>query len=189
MEIKEAKFIKGITGSNPILEDEIPQVAFIGRSNVGKSSVINSLVRRKNLVKSSSTPGKTKEINLFLINNKFYFVDLPGYGYMRTGLKQKEKIRRMILWYLFHSDIEFKKVVLIIDARIGLDQFDLEILKSLNENRHSVLIVVNKTDKLKRNQLEKQLKKIKEENKENEIIPYSAKTKKGREDLLNKIFD
>ena len=75
MEIKEAKFIKGITGSNPILEDEIPQVAFIGRSNVGKSSVINSLVRRKNLVKSSSTPGKTKEINLFLINNKFYFVD------------------------------------------------------------------------------------------------------------------
>ena len=188
MEIKKEKFIKGITGTNPILKDEIPQVAFIGRSNVGKSSVINSLVRRKSLVKSSSTPGKTQQINLFLINNKIYFVDLPGYGFIKAPLKKKEKIRRMILWYLFHSDIKFKKIILIIDVRIGLDQFDLEILKALNEKDHPVIIVVNKTDKLKKNQLEKQLKSIQEKNNQNEIIPYSAKTKKGRQELLDKIF-
>lgn len=187
MEIKSAEFIKGILGTNEILEDGIPQVAFAGRSNVGKSSVINSLVNRKNLVKSSSMPGKTKQINFFLINKEIYFIDLPGYGFIKTSLKQKEKIRKMILWYLFRSGVEFKKVVLIIDARVGLSEFDKEMLDLLNKNRHSVVVVINKIDKLKKNKLVEQLKIIQEKIGDNEIIPYSAKTKEGRNDLLNKI--
>ncbi|MFH1671695.1 MAG: ribosome biogenesis GTP-binding protein YihA/YsxC [Candidatus Portnoybacteria bacterium] len=183
MEIKTAEFIKGILGTNQILEDGIPQVAFIGRSNVGKSSLINSLVSRRSLVKSGSRPGKTQQINFFLINKEIYFVDLPGYGYIKVAPKQKEKIRRMILWYLFDSGVKFKKVVLIIDARIGLSEFDTQMLGLLNKNSYPVVVVANKIDKLKKNQLNKQLEIIKEKVNQNKIIPYSAKTNKGREEL------
>ncbi len=188
MEIKSAEFIKGILGTNELLEDERLQVAFIGRSNVGKSSVINSLVNRKDLVKSGSKPGKTRQINFFLINGKVYFVDLPGYGFLKASLKEKEKIRKMLFWYLFRSEIHFKKVVLIIDAKIGLNEFDKEMLSSLNEKEFPVVIAVNKTDKLKRNVLDKQLKIIQKEVGDNVIVSYSAKTKKGRDELLDEIF-
>ena len=189
MEIKSAEFIKGILGTNELLEDERLQVAFIGRSNVGKSSVINSLVNRKDLVKSGSKPGKTRQINFFLINGKVYFVDLPGYGFLKASLKEKEKIRKMLFWYLFRSEINFKKVVLIIDAKIGLNEFDKEMLSSLNEKEFPVVIAVNKTDKLKRNVLDKQLKIIQKEVGDNVIVSYSAKTKKGRDELLDEIFN
>ena len=189
MEIKSAEFIKGILGTNELLEDQRLQVAFIGRSNVGKSSVINSLGNRRDLVKSGSRPGKTRQINFFLINGKVYFVDLPGYGFLKASLKEKEKIRKMIFWYLFRSEIHFKKVVLIIDAKIGLNKFDKEMLDLLNEKEFSVVIAVNKTDKLKKNVLNKQLEIIQKEVGENIAIPYSAKTKKGRDELLNEIFN
>lgn len=91
MRITSAKFIKGITGTNEILYDGLPQIVFVGRSNVGKSSVINSLVNQKDLVKVGKKPGKTVEINLFLINRKFYFVDLPGYGYARMGSAERKR--------------------------------------------------------------------------------------------------
>jgi GTP-binding protein len=188
MEIKTAEFVKGIIGTNKILEDGIPQVAFIGRSNVGKSSVINLLVKRKNLVKSSSLPGKTKQINFFLINRKIYFVDLPGYGFIKVSLKQKEKIRRMILWYLFRSGVKFKKVILIIDAKTGLNNFDEEMLNLLKEKNYPFIILANKIDKVKKSDLNKQLEKIKKEVGDSEIIAYSAKEKIGRDNLLNKIF-
>jgi len=179
MEIKKAEFIKGITGTNDILNDGRPQVAFIGRSNVGKSSVINSLVNRKNLVKSGSKPGKTQEINFFLINNKVYFVDLPGYGFMKASLKRREKAKKMILWYLFRSGVRFKKVVLIIDAKVGFTDFDREMLDLLNQNRVPIIIIANKVDKLKKNELDKL----------GNAILYSAKTKQGREELLGEIFN
>jgi len=101
MEIKSAEFIKGILGTNELLEDERLQVAFIGRSNVGKSSVINSLVNRKDLVKSGSKPGKTRQINFFLINGKVYFVDLPGYGFLKASLKEKEKLGKCFFGIYF----------------------------------------------------------------------------------------
>jgi len=189
MKIKTAEFVKGIIGTNKILEDQKPQIAFIGRSNVGKSSVINSLVDRKNLVKSGSRPGKTQQINFFLINKKIYFVDLPGYGFIKVSLKQKEKIRRMILWYLFRSGVEFKKVVLIIDAKIGLSEFDKEMLNLLNKNDFPVVIAANKIDKLKKNEIIKQIKAIQDIVGDNKVIPYSAKTQKGQKELLNEIFE
>ncbi len=179
MKISSAEFIKGIIGTNEILEDDRPQIAFMGRSNVGKSSVINSLVNRKDLVKSGSTPGKTRQINFFLINKKVYFVDLPGYGFMKASLKERAKSKKMLLWYLFRSQINFKKVILIIDAKIGITKFDQEMLDLLDQNESSVILVANKVDKLKKNQIDKL----------SNIILYSAKTHHGREELLDKIFE
>ena len=189
MEIKTAEFIKSITGTNKILKHEESQVAFAGKSNVGKSSVINSLVNRKNLVKSGSRPGKTQQINFFLINKNIYFVDLPGYGFVKMPLKQKEKIRKMILWYLFYSEIKFKKVVLIIDALVGPSEFDKEMLGLLNKNKYPFILIANKIDKLKKNKIIGQLRVLQAETGQSEIIPYSAKTKKGRNELLAKIFE
>src|SRR6266516_2479045 len=97
--ITSARFIRGIIGTNDILFDGLPQIAFVRRSNVGKSSVINSLTNRKDLVKVGKKPGKTTEINFFLINERFYFVDLPGYGYARLTPAEREKIRKRMLWY------------------------------------------------------------------------------------------
>ena len=97
MEIKSAKFIKGVKGSNEILERDFLHLAFYGRSNVGKSSCINALLGRKDLVKSSSKPGKTKELNFFEVNSDFFVVDLPGYGYAKLSPKEREKLRKLIL--------------------------------------------------------------------------------------------
>src|SRR3989344_4484323 len=162
MKIESARFVKGVLGSNSILKDGIPQVAFIGRSNVGKSSVINSLVNRNDLARTSSFPGRTQQINLFLINNSLYFVDLPGYGYAKLPDELKNSLRAMVNWYFFISNYKQKKVVLIIDA--------------------------NKIDKIKKAGYEEQLKTIKNLVGVHQIIPYSAKNKLGVEELLKEIL-
>ncbi|OPL12056.1 MAG: hypothetical protein AVO34_02270 [Firmicutes bacterium ML8_F2] len=188
-EIKSAEFVKGIIGTDKILEDTKAQIVFVGRSNVGKSSVINSLVKREKLVKTGSVPGKTKQINFFLINKKLYFVDLPGYGFVKVDFKRKEKIRKLIIWYLFRSGVKFKKVILIIDAKVGPTEFDMEMLDLLKKNQHPVIIIANKFDKLKNRELSKQLKMIQDKTDSKDVLPYSAKTKQGRNKLLNKIFE
>ncbi len=188
MEIKTAEFIKGIKGTNSILFDGISQVAFIGRSNVGKSSVINCLLNRKKLVKTSSKPGKTKEINFFLVNNSMYFVDLPGYGFSGMSKKGSNKLGRHILWYLTDPKINPKYVVVIIDARIGITDFDNDTINLLNEFGHKILIVANKIDKLKKNDIYKKIDKIRAEVNNKQTIPFSAKDKIGRQELLSLIF-
>lgn len=188
MEIKSAEFVKGIIGSNEILNDDKMQIAFIGRSNVGKSSVINSLLNRKNLVKSSSTPGKTKEINFFSVNDSVYFVDLPGYGYAKTSQKIREKLRKLILWYLTSGEVKNKKVILIIDGKVGLSDFDKQMLVLLTERDGDVILVANKMDKVKSSELIKRTKELQNEAGNNDILLYSAKTKLGRDALLQKIF-
>ena len=192
MEIKEAQFIKGVIGSEGLPEDEKPQIAFVGRSNVGKSSLINSLTGRKGLAISSSTPGRTLQLNFFLINDEVYFVDLPGYGYAKTSLKQAEKMRRMIMWYLEDSKNRPQKVVLIIDAKIGPTKFDLEMMELLQENAYDVIVVANKADKVKSSEMFKQQKMIAEKIDSligrEKIVYYSTKTNQGKETLLEKIF-
>ncbi|NQV00937.1 MAG: YihA family ribosome biogenesis GTP-binding protein [Parcubacteria group bacterium] len=187
--IKSAEFIKGIIGTDKILEDTKAQIAFVGRSNVGKSSVINSLVNRKNLVKSSSKPGRTRQINFFLINERVYFVDLPGYGFMKIDMEKKEKIRKLMIWYLSYSEVKLKKAVLIIDAKVGPTEFDMEMLDLLKKSQHKVIIIANKTDKLKKKQVNRQLEMIQKKISDNNVILYSAKTKQGRDELLNRIFE
>ena len=188
MKIESAHFVKGVLGSNSILKDGIPQVAFIGRSNVGKSSVINSLVNRNDLARTSSFPGRTQQINLFLINNSLYFVDLPGYGYAKLPDELKNSLRAMVNWYFFISNYKQKKVVLIIDANIGPTEDDLEILHNLEDYKKDIMVVDNKIDKIKKAGYEEQLKTIKNLVGVHQIIPYSAKNKLGVEELLKEIL-
>lgn len=185
MNIKSAEFVKGITDDNEILDDGIPQVAFIGRSNVGKSSVINSLVGRRDLAKSSAHAGRTKQVNFFLINRDFYLVDLPGYGFAHASLDERKNLRKLIFWYLMHSGVDQKKVVLIIDAKIGPTEDDMEMLRRLEDNGKDILIVANKIDKLKASESHKQLKKIQEQIGSHAIIHYSAEKKIGVQELTD----
>lgn len=189
MNIKKAEFIQGATGSESLLVDEKPQISFIGRSNVGKSSVINLLVNQKSLVKSSSTPGKTREINFFLIDEKFYFVDLPGYGYAKISLKAREKLRKLILWYFISGEAPVTLTCLIVDSKVGLREFDREMLMVLRDYNIPFIVIANKIDKLTQRELHKSLVSIQNEIGENvEVFPLSAKSGRGKDKLLNEIF-
>lgn len=188
MDITSAEFIKGIRGTDKILYNGKLQVAFVGRSNVGKSSLINSLVERRNLARSSSNPGKTIRLDFFLINNKFYFVDLPGYGYAKMSQERHEDIRKMMMWYLEYSEVKNRRVVLIIDAKVGVTEFDRQMMELLFKHAIPFVVAANKADKLKMGQREKQLRKILADCKDVTVIPYSAKTNAGRGTLLKEIF-
>lgn len=187
MKIKSAVFIKGILGSDEILNSGIFQVAFLGRSNVGKSTLINSLTGRINLARSSSNPGKTVRLDFFLINKSFYFVDFPGYGYAKHSSKIREKLAKMILWYLMYSEIKNRLVILIIDAKVGLTPYDADMLKTLYEYQINHIIVANKVDNLRMGQKEKQLLKIREGCQNSEVIPYSSKQRHQGFELMKRI--
>lgn len=189
MSIRSATFVKSVVGADSALEGDVPQIAFIGRSNVGKSTLINSLTRQKGLAKTSATPGHTKELNLFLINKSFHFIDLPGYGYAKSSREGQERLQGLIQWYLFDSDYEQKKVVLIIDANIGLTDNDMKMLYSLEEHKKDVVVVANKVDKIKKSEYTQRLQDIKDVVGNHAVIPYSSKTKIGGGQLLQEIFD
>ncbi len=178
MKINSAKFIKGINGTDPILYDGKFQVAFFGRSNVGKSTLINSLTKRDNLARSSSNPGKTIRMDFFLINDQFYLVDFPGYGYARRPSEKRERLAKMILWYLMYSEVKKRLVILVIDSKVGLTPFDLDMLKTIRESKIDYLLVANKIDLLKMGQKEKQLEKIRLGT-SSEVIGFSSKEKKN----------
>lgn len=193
MNITSAKFIKGIIGPDDALYNGVPQIAFIGRSNVGKSSVINTLANKKDLARTSSLPGRTQEINLFLmsaagVKNSFYLVDLPGYGFAKASKDLQEQIQQLIYWYFFNSEVRQKKVVLIIDANIGATNTDMEMLFSLKDHHKDVIIVANKIDKPKSNALAKQLKDIQNSVGDYKIIPYSAEKRIGVTELANEMM-
>lgn len=148
-----AEFVKGIVGTDDIFEDHTRKhVAFLGRSNVGKSSLINAVLGRKNLVRSSSRPGKTTEINFFAVDDRegkeYYFVDLPGYGFARMGEKQREKLRKLILWYVMYAGVEDRITCVVLDAQVGLTDFDREVIALVLELGEPVVVVANKIDRL-----------------------------------------
>ncbi|MDO8493641.1 MAG: ribosome biogenesis GTP-binding protein YihA/YsxC [bacterium] len=186
MQIKSAEFIKGIRGTDNILNEQKMQVAFVGRSNVGKSSLMNCLLNRVDLVKSGKLPGKTKEINFFLVNDKFYFVDLPGYGYAKLPLETREQLAKMIQWYL-QQEVFKRKVVIVLDIKAGPNEMDLEILRIVQESGQEVIVVANKADKLNQHKQSEQLKMISAKMPGIIIIPCSATTRLGREEILKKI--
>lgn len=189
MQVKTAVFLRGITGSDGMLDKDIPQIAFIGRSNVGKSSVINSLTNKKGLAITSSFPGRTKQINIFLINNAFYLLDLPGYGYAKASHGTRDQLFRLIDWYLFKSEYRQKKVVLIIDANVGPTDDDLEMLHTLEDFQKDVVVVANKIDKIKKSKYIGRLHEIKDAIGQHKIIPYSSHEKIGINALANEIFN
>lgn len=177
MRITSAKFERGITGTDEILYNGVPQIAFVGRSNVGKSSVINSLVGEDDLARAGKKPGKTTEINFFRINNAVYFVDLPGYGYAHLAPKQKEKIRKQMLWYLRESEAKPKCVAIVMDCRVGVMEFDHQMVQILREAGHPYVVIANKIDKLNQREVTQALASLKAQLGEVEIVPYSASTK------------
>jgi len=188
MNITAAKFVKGVVGEDEILGDGVPQVAFVGRSNVGKSSVINSLTNQKGLAKTSSFPGRTQEINIFLIaasgGKSFYLVDLPGYGYAKASKDVQAKLQQLIYWYLLDSHYEQETVVLIIDGSIGATETDMQMLYSLDKAGKNIVVVANKVDKIKKSDYHKQLKDIQSAVGEHKVIAYSAEKKIGIAELL-----
>jgi GTP-binding protein len=183
MKISAAEFVKGIRGTDDILGDGIPNIAFIGRSNVGKSSILNALVGKKELAKVGIKPGKTTEINFFLINKTRYFVDLPGYGYAASGQKDREKLRKLIIWYFTSGEVRPERVVLILDSSAGLTKFDEQMIAVLHEQKHPYLIVLNKVDKLSQKELAKQMTKIRSTVGASDIIETSVKEGRGIDKL------
>ena len=187
MKILKAEFTKGIIGGDYSTEDNFPQIAFLGRSNSGKSSVMNSLTGRKNLVKSSKTPGKTIEANFFCINNSFYLVDFPGYGFAKRSVADRNRMTKRIFWYLEFSNVKPKVVFLIIDANVGLTKLDWEMIKVIKENNHHIIIVANKIDKIVKAKKEAKLLEIIKEAQDILVLGYSAKTNEGKEELFKNI--
>ena len=187
MKILKAEFAKGIIGGDYSTNDNLPQIAFLGRSNSGKSSVINSITGKKNLVESSKVPGKTIEANFFRINDNFYLVDFPGYGFAKRSIAERNRMTKRIFWYLSLSNVKPKVIFLIIDANVGLTDLDWEMLKIISENKHHVVIIANKVDKLNKTKRAEKILSIVNEAKNIQVLEYSAKTNEGREELYNKI--
>jgi GTP-binding protein len=160
-------------------------VAFAGKSNVGKSSMINGLMNRKSLARTSAQPGKTQTINFYNINEAIYLVDLPGYGYAKVSQSEKEKWGKMIENYL-HTSKDLKAVFLLIDIRHDPSANDKMMYDWILHNGYEPIIIATKLDKLKRSQVQKNIKAIKEGLKLRPggiIIPFSAETKQGREEI------
>jgi GTP-binding protein len=181
MEIKQAKFVTGIVMGNQNWNMDIPQVAFYGRSNAGKSSSINALLNNKSLAKTSGVPGKTTEINLFNVNDNMFFLDLPGYGHARGSAEQKYKLQQLILWFTAETKVNDRTHVMVLDSKVGLTDVDETFLDYLYKTDEKIIILFNKIDKLNQKQFSANFRKIKEDVDENKvsIIPFSANSKKG----------
>ncbi len=178
----------GVTSKLP--ENTLPEIAFAGKSNVGKSSLLNALINRKNLARTSSQPGKTQTINFYNLNNEMYLVDLPGYGYANVSVSVKEKWGKMIEKYLRTSK-QLKAVFLLIDIRHEPSANDVQMYEWVISTGYDPIIICTKLDKINRSQIQKQLKIIREKlgaKKETVMIPFSAETKQGRDEIY-KLMD
>ena len=191
MEIKKAEFVVSNTDYRKCPNLGLPEYAFIGRSNVGKSSLINMLTNHKGLAKTSVRPGKTQLINHFIINNEWYLVDLPGYGYARTSKTSREKWQKMITDYMLKREA-LVNVFVLVDSRIPPQQIDLEFINFLGMNGIPLTIVFTKIDKQKQREVAATVndyKRILSETWEElpEMMMTSSVTRYGRDHVLNRI--
>lgn len=199
--VVKSEYIISAVGKKQYPEEKFPEIVFIGRSNVGKSSLINSLTRRKNLARISQTPGKTQTINFYKVNLKiseedsvayknFYLVDLPGYGYAKTSKENRKIWAKFIEEYLLNSR-EIKFVCQLIDMRHLPMESDLKMLNWLIEKNLPLLIVATKSDKLSKNEQKKNLAQIKKSLGIDElsVLPYSSVKNEGRSELLDVIVN
>ncbi len=177
----------GITSALP--ENSLPEIAFAGKSNVGKSSLINAVMNRKSLARTSAQPGKTQTINFYNVNGAFYLVDLPGYGYAKVSEEVKAKWGKMVERYLRQSR-QLKAVFLLIDIRHEPSANDRQMYDWIVSQGYHPIIIATKLDKLKRSQVPSALKTVREglkAGKETIILPFSALTKQGREEIYEVI--
>jgi len=185
MIIKNASLetVCGITSKIP--ENALPEVAFAGKSNVGKSSLINALVNRKALARTSSQPGKTQTINFYNVNQEIYFVDLPGYGYAKVSVEIKEKWGKMVENYLRRTK-QLRQVFLLIDIRHEPSENDRIMYDWIRKNGYQPVIIATKSDKINRSQIQKHVKMVRAglgAGADTRILPFSAETKQGREEI------
>lgn len=188
LNIRDVQFVKGATTWNALPRDGLPEVAFIGRSNVGKSSLLNMLVERKKLARTSGKPGKTQEFNFYLVNGRLYFVDLPGFGYARVARNVRERWGRFIGAYLTERE-PLRLVTHLIDARHEPTRLDRDIMETMRGGNVPYLIALTKTDKLSGNQRSKARKVLDSVlagyAMEVPIVLTSAKDGRGRRELLD----
>lgn len=185
MIIKEVHLetVCGITSTLPVNTE--PEIAFAGKSNVGKSSLINALIQRKALARTSSQPGKTQTLNFYHVNQAFYYVDLPGYGYAKVAVSEKEKWGKMIERYLRKSE-QLRAVFLLVDIRHAPSENDRIMYQWILGNGFHPIIIATKLDKIKRSQVQRQVRLIRDGLQVEEdtiLIPFSAETKQGREEI------
>lgn len=186
MKIISAEFVKSAFEKRHWVTDGKPEIAFLGRSNVGKSSLINSLLLRKGLARTSNTPGRTQSINFFLINDSFYFADLPGYGYARVSKTMRADWGRMAEEYLAERR-ELALCIQLIDSRHEPSALDIQLNEWLVHHNKPHVIVATKADKLSRNELQKSVKAARAMLEGAEIVPFSALSGKGRDEVWNQI--
>ena len=173
----------GITSKLP--QNTCPEVAFAGKSNVGKSSLINALMNRKSLARTSAQPGKTQTINYYNINGAIYFVDLPGYGYAKTSESNREQWGKMVEKYL-HSSKQLRQVFLLVDIRHAPTENDRIMYRWICGSGYSPVVIATKLDKIKRSQVQKQVELIRgglQAARDTVILPFSAETKQGRDEI------
>lgn len=182
MKITSAEFVKSAFERSHWVADRLPEVAFLGRSNVGKSSLINSLLSRKGLARTSNTPGRTQSINFFLVNDAFYFVDLPGYGFASVSKTMRESWGEMAESYLSERT-NLALCVQLIDARHPPSRLDLQLNEWLKHRQKPRIAVATKSDKLSNNELRTSVRNAAGLLDGTDVVPYSAKTGRGREDV------
>ena len=188
MDIRSAKFVTSATDCRKMADESKMEIAFVGRSNVGKSSLINMLTKSKKLCKTGSTPGRTRLINYFLINDSFYFVDLPGYGYAKASKNEIDSWQSMIEPYLVENE-NMKCVCMLVDSRIEPTAQDKQMLKFLNYYQIPFIIIATKCDKFGKSQIKPQVQKIANYlgvGKDN-VFPSSSETGYGRLEILSKL--
>lgn len=191
MRIKQAEFVCSAVKTNQYPNLDTFEVAFVGRSNVGKSSLINTLTNRRKLVKVSGVPGKTRLINFFLINQKYFFVDLPGYGYAKVSKSEKEKWGKIMEEYLTKRE-NLKKIIILVDSRHKPTDDDVLMYNWVKHYEYEPIIVATKVDKLSKNEMARNFKIIKETlglTKEEKVYPFSALKKVGIDEVIDKIFE
>ncbi len=189
MIIRSAEFVRGVASPSAFPDDDLPQVAFAGRSNVGKSSLINCLTGRRSLARTSRTPGRTREINLFLINGTLWFVDLPGFGYAQVPVSVREAWGRLVESYLRRSEA-LRVLVFLIDARHDPQPNDLQLLEWLLAAEIPFIPVLTKADKLPKTKLQSSLARLADTAPALaacDPIAFSATKRQGRETLLERI--
>jgi len=191
MEIKQAEFIISAAQKIQFPANNMAEIAFVGRSNVGKSSLINSLTNRRKLVKVSSTPGKTRLVNFFMINNEFYFVDLPGYGYAKVSKSQLKDWAVTVENYLVGRR-QLVKVVLLVDSRHKPTNDDITMYEWIKHYNYKCMVVATKSDKITKNEKIKNEKIIRHTLKmddDEKIYFFSSLTKAGKQEVLDNLFD
>lgn len=186
MKIASAEFVKSAFSMDHWTTDGLPEIAFLGRSNVGKSSLINSLLGRKGLARTSNTPGRTQSINFFLINESFYFVDLPGYGYAKVSKSMRSNWGKMAEEYLSERET-LALCVQLVDARHEPTTLDEQLYEWLTFHKKQFIIAATKADKLSSNKLRKSIATVENELPESRVIAYSSITGKGRDAIWETI--